>query len=310
MSSRNASFRLSHNGRHVVAIVKDGMSSEATDYFKCQAREQKPVLSFSYGNYDDLSFLSEHADWIHRVSFNNVEKVDWNVINSMQCITSLKFSEATNASGLIPESLPNLKWLDCYWSPELHEKLNDFISLESLLIRSYGDCDLAGIEKLIKLKDLEINFSKKLRSIESVSQLRRLRYLWLSENNKLEDVSAIANCTALKTLCITINNEAYGFEALGSLSELEELILSAKLPNLHWAKELKKLRIFRFDCVLENGDISFLTEMKQLQHVFFKQKRNLNVKLKDVDALLRKRGFDPDSEDPDFGLFRAFPDYP
>lgn len=285
-----------------------GLSTETVRQYREQ-RALSPIteLSFKYGNYGDLRELKADMEDVTAVHMDIVEEVDWKTLQSLPKLKYLGTGEDPGYTNIGDREFANVDYMICYWHQTLVNKLYLFPKLKSLQIRKVKSKDLSFLNQTQKLVNLDISGSRTLQQIGEIGELKKLKLLWLDRNSQLINLEPIGQCNKLKSLCVTDNKKASGYQALSKLVQLEELIINAELPSLEWLTELKQLRILRFDCKLEDGDLGFLLEMDSLQHVFFPNRRNYSLKRAEIEGWLKERGYDPDSEEPDYGAFHSIP---
>jgi hypothetical protein len=119
---------------------------------------------------------------------------------------------------------------------------------------------LEGIEKLSKLRDLEIYGSNKLKDISSIRHL-------VSSLTKLE----LENCKGIQD-----------YSPIGTLSKLEWLTIVScgSMESISFTKGLPKLKLFNFDRTnVEDGDLIYC---KSIPEVYFTQKKHFSYSRKDL----------------------------
>lgn len=290
-----------------VAKINGGATKEALEYLEAFGAEDRPKIWCREGDFSDLSFLRNYGNYIEEMSFSYVEEIDWETLGCFPGLRRVSFDGVVNTKNLEPVHLKSVNRILAYWSEDLELKISKLDNLHSLEFRGFGSESLAFLEGNDTLKHLDISNSRKLKQLGEVPTISKLDLLWLDTNSQLTDVTPIGNCSKLKTLCVTNNNKGYGYESIANVKNLEELILNAKLESLSWVESLSKLRILRFDCELEDASFDFINKMKSLEHVFYPNRRIYKTRLEEIEKTLKKRGYDPNSTNPDYGLFRSFP---
>lgn len=307
---REPTFELIQQPFGKVAVLRDGLSNDALNYFKKNALKDKPSVSLSYVNSESLDFLLPHTDWIAHVLIHNSELMDWEVLNKLNNLVALKLDEGVNTKELDPSCFSTLKWLDCYWNKDIESKVPELTGLESILVRKYKSPDLDMISKLKNLVNLDISLSRTLQSIDVLPTLSKLEYVHLEKNSKLGDLSPLGDCKRLKSLVLDENKKAYSYESIAALGGLEELDMRADHVSVEWISNLTKLNKICLLGKIEDGDISFFKDMRKLKVVLHSGKRNFNLTEKDTDNLMMERGVDWHKLRKEVSktiMFRSFP---
>jgi len=120
---------------------------------------------------------------------------------------------------------------------------------------------LNGIEKLLNLQSLEIDYGYNLDNISALEDLNQLKELSLYACKKIVNVDKIAKITNLRY---------FSFDECGIIESLTPLI------------QCKFLKYVSFgNTTIKDGDLECLTKIKTLQGVFFKNKIHYNKNIDD-----------------------------
>lgn len=121
-----------------------------------------------------------------------------------------------------------------------------------------------------------------IQSLNGIEKFPQLSSLVLYNNRRLSDISALANVSnSLKTFAIESSFRVSDFTVLSQLVNLEHLHLYGhnSLPNLHFLKNMKKLKTFCFTMNVEDGD---LTLCRNLPYASCKNRRHYNLRDDDL----------------------------
>lgn len=218
------------------------------------------------GTLKNLKSLSLH--------FNKDKKLCLNFVRELPLL------EEIVVNGVCPiidfQNLPSLRMLIADWNTnifkniefnkleELHlwkmkstniESLIPFFNVKNLLLNGGIFTSLKGIEKLVKLKDLNLINMRNLEDISALSN-KELEVLGIESCKKIISYDPIQNCTNLNTL---------------------RVFSSAAFANLKFIKKLPSLTSFRFiktDVI--DGNLSCLFNVPD---VFFTQKKHFSHSL-------------------------------
>lgn len=173
--------------------------------------------------------------------------------------------------------------VDLRISDEGHLNYNSIDTLEKLFISlDKKHKDLSDVSSSRKLKQLNL-IQCSVRSLSGIEKFENLQTLDLSYNYSLNDINDLEKVSnSLKDLSIDRCPKIKDFSCLEKLVNLEHLYLwgGNTLPNLAFLNALKKLKIFTFSMVIEDGD---LTPCMQLHYAYCaKNKKFYNLKDKDL----------------------------
>jgi hypothetical protein len=130
--------------------------------------------------------------------------------------------------------------------------------------------NFSGIEKLAKLKRLELEYCTKLEDDSGISQLAdRLEFLHINNSKKFVPSEELFSLRNLRVL------------SLNSCGSLE---------NLSFLKHFPNLIDFRFvDTNVIDGDLSPIIEHPSIRSVGYLNKRHFNISEEKMDLLLKEK---------------------
>lgn len=153
-------------------------------------------------------------------------------------------------------------------------KLGNFVDIpENLLYLELNRSniqDFLGIEKMNKLKRLELHYCTKLQYDYGLSKVAdTLEHLHINQSKKFVPTEELCSLKNLRVLC------------LNSCGNLE---------NLSFLNHFPKLIDFRFvDTNVMDGDLSPILEHPTIRSVSFLNKRYYNISDKEMDSLLEEK---------------------
>jgi hypothetical protein len=166
--------------------------------------------------------------------------------------------------------LENIEYLTLWHHKK--NKLGNFVGIPKNLLYlelNWSNIhDFLGIEKMNKLKRLELHYCTKLQNDFGLSGLAdTLEYLHINQSKKFVPNEELLSLKNLRVLC------------LNSCGNLENLNFLNHFPNLI---------DFRFvDTNVLNGDLSPILEHPTIRSVGFLNKRHYNIKDDKMDVLLK-----------------------
>lgn len=168
--------------------------------------------------------------------------------------------------------LENIEYLILWYHKK--NKLGNFVGIpENLLYLKLNWSniqDFLGIEKMNKLKRLELHYCTKLQNDIALSGLAdTLEHLHINQSKKFVPNEELFSLQNLRVLC------------LNSCGNLENLNFLNQFPNLI---------DFRFvDTNVLNGDLSPILDHPTIRSVGFLNKRHYNINDDKMDALLKDK---------------------
>lgn len=236
----------------------------------------------------DISFLEK----LKGLGLCGVEVYAWDVkdITPLQCLPDLKYiglqCEFTKAPDF--SSFKSLTHFFIYWRPKAKtvfdclglsllnivnypsenlEDIKDMQALERLQLTSRKLVSLSGVENLISLSTLDLAVCSKLESLEGVDRCQRLETFELEGCKKISDVSLLAELEYIKNIVLTDCGKIKTLQPLSNCQSLEALT-------------------FVGDTNIEDGELSALLKLPQLQKMWYVDKRHYSHKRDQVAELL------------------------
>ncbi|MGX5202405.1 hypothetical protein [Aliikangiella sp. IMCC44632] len=268
-------------------FAKDNLSEEIVNYI---AKEPFDKLSLSYGSWQDVGRLIPHKKKIKYLSVES-DDVDWQSLSELSYVERL-FIGGRYKCELDFSKLNRLKYLNTDWNDGYEKSLKNLNKLKSLVIRGYREVDFSTLESMEDLEFLEIVSTRSLSSLAAIQKFKNLRYVDIHNCGKLTSVQELVELPKLESLWLNKCKKSTDYSKLSGLKEIKELFIGGEMHDLQWIRSLKSLTKLRFNCKLEDGDLDFLNDMPNLKLIVFNDKRNLSVKLRDIQKRLEERGFD------------------
>lgn len=239
---------------------------ECRESLKSESAESTEVILEALG-YDDCKALDADKDSIEQVWIDNENFRDGRILRyfSNLRVASIVLSKMSDLSWLA--TLHKVEYLRLFGNP-----IQDITSLENLSnlrFLSLGKTNIASIEPILGLKNLEELFIYLCHNIKSVKGISRLKSLIKLDllSNKLEDLSEISNMPALKYLDVSYSKslKAPPFTSIATNKNLEILVIAN--TDLRSTKHLSRLRNLRFLDIANTGlaDISEFSGLSSLE---------------------------------------------
>ncbi len=238
----------------------------------------------------DLTFLADFP------SLRYLEVVDQKRVNPRP------LEELSNLRGLRLET-PGAG-IDFSWFPHLEVFVGDWHGDNIQVHRAHElrklrawqfkpkSQDLSDLAGATRLEWLELTQTS-VTSLAGVETLEDLRYLEIAYAPKLESLDALASGSLqLRELGIEKAKAIASYQPLAALPWLRRLRLSscAPMPDLKWSQGMDRLDSFSFvETTVEDGDLSPLLELPQLQYVGTMDKKHYNYKFDAINKLLKQR---------------------
>ena len=227
---------------------------------------------------NDICYLVDVPDLYYASLPRDVENID--VINQLTDLKALKlYSSALNKidiSHMI--SLEHLHIIE----DDVLLNLNIPKSLESVYFQGFSFKNLLPLKSVIQLRELYIENSSKLLSIEGIERLANLSVVSLDYCTKLKDIKSISSIAkTLKALRVMECNKVMNFDSLNDLKELTHVFIvnphsmaPIKLPNLEFVNSAK---IDEYICnfKIEDGNLKPLLNTKHAEVFKFYSKYNM-----------------------------------
>lgn len=227
---------------------------------------------------NDVSYLPDVPNLYYACLPRDVENID--VIVQLTHLKALKlFSSALNKIDI--SHLINLEHLHIIED----DVLSNFYfpkSLVSVYFQGFGFKNLLPLKSFIQLRELYIDNSSKLVSIEGIENLTSLNLVSLDYCSKLKNIESISSLSkTLKALRVMECNKVMSFDFLNDLKELTNVFIvnshsmaPIKLPNLEFVDSTK---IDEYICnfKIEDGNLKPLLKSKHAEVFKFYSHYNL-----------------------------------
>ncbi|MDE5055328.1 leucine-rich repeat domain-containing protein [Niallia taxi] len=176
----------------------------------------------------------------------------------------LRLEWNSNVTGLF--SLANLRYLQLIKYKPKSKDLVELVNLKKLesLTLTHGNINsLKGIEELGNLKEIQLNYLRNLTNISNVEGLKYLKNLEIENCKKISDIYTLKEILNLDRLA---------------------LINCGELDSLEFIESMKNLKSLVFDGTnIKDGDLSYC---KNIDYVFFTDKKHYSLRLKDINKNL------------------------
>ncbi|MDY0278226.1 MAG: hypothetical protein RBQ97_09110 [Acholeplasma sp.] len=230
---------------------------------------------------NDIRYMVDVPD-LHYASLpKDVENLD--VINQLTGLKALKlYSSALNKIDI--SQMNQLRHLHIIEDEKL-SNLNFPKKLESLYFQDFGFKNLLPLKSLSQLRELYIENSSKLQSIEGIENLTNLCLLSVDYCTKLKDIESISSLSkTLNALRVMECNKVTNFDLLNNLKELTHVnivnsdsMTPIKLRNLEFVNsEIIDEYICNFK--IEDGNLKPLLKTKHAEVFKFYSIYNLEDK--------------------------------
>lgn len=241
------------------------------------------------GKYPDLSSLVLVRDKITRIHVG-CSDVDWDSLQSLSKAESIMID--THKCRLNFAKYPKLTDLYLWWCPGFETTLRDLPTLKSLRITGYKHDSLEGLGSLPSLKYLSILRNRRLKNLKGIHNIPQLKLLEIENASELVDIADIVESKSLYALWLSDNKRLRNYESIAGITHLKELLMRGPQNNIRWVEKMKNLEKLTFAGKFEDGDLTFLLAIDNLQMVLFENSKTYSHKLKEIQEIFEARGFD------------------
>ena len=237
-------------------------------------------LNYSLGwKCADYSFLKDHKQITH-LKIIDTPKDNLSPIEELTNLECLEISCATKEH-IAFNKLTNLKECFLSWWNQAHA-IFDCHSLVKLYLDGLKIKDYQPLGNLTNLKCLTIGNST-FNNLADISALKKLEKLELLNCRRLTELSELIGFSELVWLVIDGSSKIYDVSPLSKLKKLKVLNLSTNknIKSISPLIHCRELRAFAFagSTIVEDGDLSPLTELPHLSMLMFAGRRNYSHKL-------------------------------
>lgn len=160
------------------------------------------------------------------------------------------------------------------------------MSLKDLILSGYDGIDLTSIERLSRLRLLDINGARKLTSFNGMSKMSSLVELKVWSAPRLENIVDIQHCEYIEKICFENCAKISHVDALASLKRLRYVALD-KCGQIDSLKPLEKLNMleelsFTGNTNISDGKLRFLLKNPLLKKVYLQDRRHYDIARKEL----------------------------
>ena len=246
-------------------------------------------ISFSYGEWPDLSFLKELEPPLQRLSALS-ENIDWQSVSELSDLQVLRVDRAIKKKVNF-SSLTNLAHLRYYWDKKNADNVFSLQGIECLQVYGAKALDFSIFENMTSLKKLEI-VRGSFTNLDGIGALKGLKSLRLENMTKLEDISALNDAHSLISLAISSCSRVNIPDAFSGLKQVRKLTM-LKIKQLESLKFLKSLTSLEalgiFEMSIKSGDVRCLSELSSLKSIRMDSRRHYNMDLDEFESELIAR---------------------
>ncbi|MBC7934223.1 MAG: hypothetical protein H7Y86_02525, partial [Rhizobacter sp.] len=224
------------------ATIDPPIDSTLKSVLKGGKIEHLTMVSWPEGS--SLDFLKE-LDFIRSINIRLEGPIDISPINSLK---NLEYFESSNnrVIGKIDfKNFTHLKYLNFGYSDQVFENFSSLKNIVELTVNNWPFEDVSRLSHLTKIKELKLDFAKKLKSLSGIEKLKHLDFLDIYSAPKLEDISDLqSNAKTLRRLGFELANKVRDFHVLDRLKNIERFSIyrSAPLHSVQFIKHLQNLK--------------------------------------------------------------------
>jgi hypothetical protein len=262
------------------------------EYRVAAEKEGAAVLRLSSGagwSGSDISFIKD----LHFLEGIEVFNFNVNDVSPIFDLSQLRYVglQCKFKSPTRFRALGRLEICKIFWDGRASDLLG-CPTLRHLNVVNFPYVDLASLALLGQMRKLQIA-SKKLTSLESVSELPHLEVFDASDCPKLADLEPLGRCNKLVALELDACRRIGRLPGAISNTQVESIALTdcgniASLRPLAGCDSLKRLK-FVGDTTIVDGDLAVLEELPALQEVWFAARRHYSITREELASRLAKR---------------------
>jgi len=222
---------------------------------------------FFVGNdWKNLGALEPVSHQIEEVHIGSAD-IDWDFLISLPNLRNMDIGGWFKCD-IDFHKFTSLERLWTYWNEGYDERINMISGLRALRVHGYKTPDLTQISDLGNLEYLGLYYSRNIKSIEGIENLSKIRRLNISNCPNITNIEKLTHHPALESVRI---EKCHRLQNIEPLFSCEHIVLV-------------------FDVNLDDGDVEFVKNLPRLDYCFFKNKKNFNLKSKDVEQYLKEKG--------------------
>lgn len=289
-----------YQSRYIYHLSENSFDDDIEFLKNCQSQDMVASL-FPKNHYSEFGFENLTCERLKSV-LNVVKRLqistlfgDLSEVLKAEHLISIDFTGPLNETEEHPSSkyvlnLESLKKLNSLSLPvniytssaiDFSENVN-LKELSLSHVKCGGENDPKVLNNLVQMRTLEL-FRYKVDHFETISHMKELRLLVCDYSRSLRDVSVLSSLSKLERVDFENCPNLINLDKLAELPNLKVLRLNKcrKIKSLSFLKNTKVECLEFFDTALEDNDLSFLNEMKNLKVVRYTHKRTYNVPRKD-----------------------------
>lgn len=214
-------------------------------------------------------------------------------VTELAQLRTLGVELASSARGTLDWSgLARLQDLTIDWKPSLRA-LTELPNVRALRISGFGEDDLSAVQASAELTLLDVQGSRRLKTLEGIERFANLLELRLTYLSQLEGLAPAGSLARLRRLDVTTCRRIGAIDALAELNELAYVGLKncGRVNSVRALASLPTLETFiaweSTDVV--DGDLSPLAEHPALREIAMRSRRHYSPSVEAVAEALRAR---------------------
>jgi hypothetical protein len=253
-------------------------------------RERPPAIDINYArgwNGKELSFLSECV-WLEAISICLPNLEDISFLQPLQALKSVSLAVGRRAKlGCIFPCLEEclLEWRDGF-IPFLHSN-----SIRKLVLSDYKRSTIDEVSRLRNLRELSI-YNSNIKSLDELSGLINLSRLELALLRKWDDLQFCSSLQNLMFFDISRCSALRSIQPLSFCRRLRRLAINdmAHIDSLSPIRSLPLLEelLFYGTTHIDDGDLSFLSDMPNLCSISFQDRKHYTHTRSDLERRIVK----------------------
>jgi hypothetical protein len=273
----------SWTGERVLRLV-GGTTEEVVDEVR---NTDFDWLYLDSGDWTDIAFLADCKKKIRALDIGS-SNCDWEVVSQLSYLERLSVGVENQ---IRYSQLARLRKLDVSERRAYTEEIFQ-LDLEYLSLVGFPEADLCKVRCLPNLKGLSLTDAKRLTTMDGTESLKKLLSLQLVSCSSLTNIKSLSKLEQLRSLRFESCKRIEDYAPISKLSNLLELYIinSAPLPSVKLLTSLPELDAINLaDTSVEKGDVSALLLFPKLKLVTFRNKRNFDMKLVDVQKKFKEK---------------------
>jgi hypothetical protein len=237
----------------------------------------------------DVDCLAEVKD-LKILAIGDAANVDISAVSQLE---NLEFLAIDKASGTVQlERLARLRHLRLIVAEGRELPAAGLRELRQLAVWNYGGTDLAILEAYPALEHLEMTQARRLTTLDGIEKRTGLVDLDIAYCAKLQDIGALGSLGKLEELRLENVKNIDDYSAIAKLASLKRIVIekAAPMPNVAFLAGLTQLEsVVLRKVTIEDNDLSPLTRLPALSHVFLDKKKEYGSVLKELESAAAAR---------------------